>query len=99
MFRSFVDFCRSCGVRKDFLKAGSDEELRLRAWLKVADPTFHTELFASADWQYIATHNRQELDPAILAPLIGEVQTKYRHKHRNDQFKIMLEHNDHCSAV
>ena len=31
MFRSFIDFCRSCGVRKVFLNEGSDEEIRLRA--------------------------------------------------------------------
>ena len=72
---------------------GSDEGL------KVADPTFKSELFASADWQYIAPHHRQEHDPAILAPFIEVVQTKYRHKHRNDTFKVLLEHNDHCSAV
>ena len=73
MFRSFMDFCRSCGVRRFFLKKGSGEEIRLRAWLKVADPTIHTELFASADWQYIAPNHRQEHDPAILVPLIEDV--------------------------
>ena len=24
---------------------------------------------------------------------------KYRHNHRNDTFKVLLDHNDHCSAV
>ena len=47
-FRSFIDFCRSCGVRKVFFEGGSDEEIRLRAWLNVADSTYHTELIASA---------------------------------------------------
>ena len=82
-----------------FLSGGRDEEIRLRAWLNVADSTFHAELIASADLQYIAPHHIQEHDPANRCLFIEEVQTKYRHKHRNYQFRILLEHNDHCSAV
>ena len=78
---------------------GGDKEIRLRAWLKVAYPTFKTELLASPDWQYIAPHHRKEHSPAILATFIEEVQTKYRHKHRNDTFKVLLEHSVNCSAV
>ena len=76
MVRSFIDFCRSCVVRKVFINGRSVEEIRLRSWLKVADPTFKTKLFASADWQYIHLHHRQEHDPAILATFIEDVQTK-----------------------
>ena len=35
---------------------------------------------------------------AILG-LIEEVQTKYRHTHKKDTSKVLLEHNYHCSAV
>ena len=77
MFRSFIAFFRSSEVRMIFLKGCSDEEIRLMAWLTVGDPSFHSELLSSADWQYIAPHHRQEHDPDILVPFIEEVQTKY----------------------
>ena len=34
-----------------------------------------------------------------MAAFLDEVQRRYRHLHRNNQFNIQLEHNDHCSSV
>ena len=48
---------------------------------------------------HLPLQSLQEHNNFILANFIEEVQTKYRHKHRNDHFNVLLEHNDHFSAV
>ena len=55
-----MGFCRNLGIAKIFRQGNRAEADRLPSWFKLADSTFDLQLYASADWRYIAPKRREQ---------------------------------------
>ena len=94
-----MGFCRNLGVATIFLKMDQAEADRLRSWFKLADSTFDLQLYASADWHYIAP---KWLEQSSMQPFVRGVREKFRHhRHmlRDPTTKSQAFQNQHCAAV